>query len=184
MINTDDDAKLVTARDYAIGLLSGGEYAHAATVMERDRVFAAEVSLTEEMLATLALKLPAEDVADDFFDRLEARLDSVEAAAPQCAVSRAGDGIWIDLSPGARIKVLHTIPAIRRQTYLLELEPGAVADNHTHDDDEECYVISGDIWFGETQMRTGDYHLARKGSTHGTVRSTSGCLCVIITALD
>lgn len=178
------DAKMVMARDYAIGLLSNGDYAQAALSAERDEIFAAEVAHTEAMLASVVLKLPAEDVSADFFDRLEARIDALAAPSAKCIVARAREGIWIDWLPGARVKVLHRKPEIRRQTFLLELAPGARAATHAHDDDEECYVISGDIWFGETELGTGDYHLAQKGAIHGDVRSIGGCLCLIITAMD
>ncbi|WP_442966951.1 cupin domain-containing protein [Rhizobium sp. C4] len=80
------------------------------------------------------------------------------------------------MSPGARIKVLHTKPDIRRRTFLLELAPGAEAENYAHDDDEGCYVISGDICFGDKELRAGDDHLAQRGSRHGPSRSNSGCL--------
>lgn len=183
MTNTEDP-KLAIARDYAIGLLSGSDYAQATLAAERDPDFAAEIARTEGILAGIALQLPAEDVTGDFFDRLEARIHAIESGSPRCLVARAEEGIWIDWTPGARIKVLHRNPYTRRQTFLLELAPGARADNHAHDDDEECYVISGDIWFGDTELRTGDYHLAQKGARHGPVRSTSGCLCLIIAAAD
>jgi quercetin dioxygenase-like cupin family protein len=179
-----NDAKMVTARDYAIGLLSGGDYAQAAISAERDETFAAEVAHTEAMLASVALQFPAEDVSDQFFDRLEARIDSLHAPSAKCIVARASEGLWVEWLPGARIKVLHRKPEIRRQTFLLELAPGARADTHAHDDDEECYVISGDIWFGETELKNGDYHLAQKGAMHGAVRSVGGCLCLIISAMD
>lgn len=178
------DATMVTARDYAVGLLTGADYAQAARMVENDTAFADEVARTEAMLASVAAQLPAHDVSDDFFDRLEARLDMAAPPAAKCIVARATEGLWIDWLPGARIKVLHRKPEIRRQTFLLELAPGARADTHHHDDDEECYVVSGDIWFGDTELRAGDYHLAQKGALHGDVRSVSGCLCVIISAMD
>lgn len=178
------DAKMVTARDYAVGLLSGNDYAQAARLVGSDRVFADEVARTEAMLASIALQLPAHDVSDDFFGRLEARIDMAEAQAAKCAVTRAAEGVWIDWLPGARIKVLHRKPEIRRQTFLLELAPGARTDTHLHEDDEECYVISGDIWFGDTELKTGDYHLAQRSAVHGDVRSVGGCLCLIISSME
>ncbi|MEF2975520.1 cupin domain-containing protein, partial [Pseudomonas aeruginosa] len=64
-----------------------------------------------------------------------------------------------------------------------EMAPGTVVDTHAHDIDEECYVISGDIAFGQEALGPGDFHVAPAGSRHGHVSSRGGCLCLIVTAM-
>jgi quercetin dioxygenase-like cupin family protein len=184
-MTADDEPRSVEAADYAIGALSGVAYENARTRAATDADFAAEAGEIEKMLAPLTRVLAPLDVSDDLLDGIEDRIDALQKGIAHCAVVRANQGDWTQLKPGVRVKVLHAKPEIRRYTYLLELDAGAVADAHEHDrDDEECYVISGDIAFGDVLLGPGDFHLAPKGSHHGLVRSTNGCVCLIVAALE
>ncbi|MFL5101025.1 MAG: cupin domain-containing protein [Xanthobacteraceae bacterium] len=42
-------------------------------------------------------------------------------------------------------------------------QPGARLPGHEHDDDEEMYVLAGDLSIGTLTLHAGDYHLARRG---------------------
>ncbi len=174
----DDESDSINAEAYAIGALSGSAYEEAKARASADARFAATAAALDTLLAPLTRSLPPLDAPDDLLDQIEARID----ALPRSAIVRASEGEWTELTPGARIKVLNIKPEIRRYSYLLELDAGAIADPHDHDDDEECYVISGDISFGDAAIGPGDFHLAPKGSQHGSVRSTNGCRCLIIAA--
>jgi len=72
---------------------------------------------------------------------------------------------------------------LRRQSLLVRVAPGAVYESHDHPDDEECYVVEGDLAFGDLQLTAGDYHLAHKGGRHPPARSRAGCLLFITNAL-
>lgn len=87
-------------------------------------------------------------------------------------ISRLEEGDWQQMLPGVRVKRL---PGEHRAT-LLELAPGARLPIHRHHEDEECVVLRGEAQLGDTIVRPGDYHLARSGSRHGTVRSHTGAL--------
>ena len=45
--------------------------------------------------------------------------------------------------------MLNEIASVGRQTFMAELQPGAEYADHDHDQDEEIYVISGDLIIGE-----------------------------------
>ncbi len=175
-----EDLKAPEAAAYALGLLSGDRYRQAAGKAHRDPLFADEVRAWEDLVAPLAEGFAPAELPDGLLDRIEARID----AGPVCRVQRASEGDWIDLGPGVRIKVLHRNPDIRRETYVLELAPGAVAEPNEHEQDEECYVVSGDIAFGATMLAAGDYHLAERGAFHGPVSSRLGCVCIIVAAMN
>lgn len=81
-------------------------------------------------------------------------------------------GEWRQLLPGVRMKMLCT----DQRAVLLDLAPGASLPVHRHHEDEECVVLRGEACLGDVTVRQGDYHLARAGSRHGTVRSESGAL--------
>lgn len=104
----------------------------------------------------------------------------VRAGAPFVTV-RAADGSWTMLAPGAAIKMLHDDGTM--QAFLLRLDAGACLPAHEHaHSDELCVVLEGTATLGDVTVAAGDYHLARRGSAHGVVRSTSGALLFIRTA--
>ena len=69
---------------------------------------------------------------------------------------------------------------IGRQTILVKVEAGAVYDGHNHEEDEELYLISGDLTIGGVELRPGDFHLAPKGSRHPAATTRGGCLCLFV----
>lgn len=81
-------------------------------------------------------------------------------------------GEWRSLLPGVRMKML----SADQRAMLLDLAPGASLPMHRHHEDEECVVLRGEAHLGDITVRQGDYHLARAGSRHGTVRSETGAL--------
>ena len=57
--------------------------------------------------------------------------------------------------------------------------PGALFPAHAHDDDEEAYVLSGDLAFDDLVLNAGDYHLARPGVRHPVGRTRGGCMLLV-----
>ncbi|MGB5833887.1 MAG: cupin domain-containing protein [Thiohalocapsa sp.] len=90
---------------------------------------------------------------------------------------RADDGRWESLTPKVEIKVLRQDENSR--SYLLRLHPGAVLPPHEHPIDEECYVLEGEVRFGQVVVQAGDYHLAPAGAPHGLMRSRTGALLLL-----
>ncbi|MFL5101028.1 MAG: cupin domain-containing protein, partial [Xanthobacteraceae bacterium] len=69
-----------------------------------------------------------------------------------------------------------------RVTYLIRGQPGARLPSHEHDDDEEIYVLSGDLTMGTLTLRAGDFHLARRGVQHPTATTAAGCMLLVSAA--
>lgn len=110
----------------------------------------------------------------------EAVLARVAADAATLLTVREADGDWTELVPGIRRKWLFSDPESGTETFLLRAEPGATLPPHDHDHDEHCLVLSGDVGYGETiRLRTGDYHLARRGSEHAVAHTETGALVYI-----
>ena len=61
-------------------------------------------------------------------------------------------------------------------------QPGAEFPAHHHDDDEEAYVLSGDLSFDDLVLGAGDYHLARPGVRHPVGRTRRGCMLLVTAA--
>ena len=178
MSDEDDDMQ---AALYALGVLSGDAYDRAAERAVHEPAFADAVAGWEARLAPISLALDPLEPSADLLDRIEARID---APSVKRLVIRATEGEWIDVMPGVRCKLLHQKPEIGRQTILYEMQPGTTGSLHGHDDDEEVYVVWGDIRFGDDVLGPGDFHLSPKGSLHPPVYSTGGCLCLIVMPIE
>ncbi len=114
-------------------------------------------------------------------DRMRARILKLVAAAPPSGMVtvRAHEGVWRDIAPGVQIKVLHEDPLLNTMSYFIRMEPGARAPVHTHTQEEHCLVLEGEVTIGEHVMQSGDWHVARPGSSHVNLWSKTGCLLFI-----
>jgi len=133
--------------------------------------------LPPDWAARLALALEPIQPEADRAARLRARImERVHMASlpdPHLTV-RAQERRWHNVSPGVEIKLLRR--ETDEATYLLRLAAGMRLPAHNHADDEECLVLEGDVWLGNTHAFVGDYHLARRGVPHGEIHTETGCL--------
>lgn len=167
--------------EYVLGLLAGGEQTTFAQAAEADPRVAEEVARWDDALASLTA---ADEVAPpaDMFDRIQSTIASRSQHLPGTLTVRAAEGAWKAISEGVERKLLWAKGPNSRETFLVRMAPGACYGGHEHADDEECYVISGDIVFDTLTLRGGDYHLARRGAPHPTATSVGGCLLLITAA--
>ncbi|QSA97935.1 cupin domain-containing protein [Methylococcus sp. EFPC2] len=96
--------------------------------------------------------------------------------APLTVYGRDESG-WEELAPGVRTKPLWSDGT--RRSYFCCLDPGAELEGHAHAIDEECMMLSGDIFLGDLLLRAGDYHLAPAGTRHGPISSDTGALLFV-----
>src|SRR5260221_14419074 len=143
---------LELATGLMLGTLEGDERERLRIRTVEDRAFAGIVGEWEDRLAPLALG-EAEALPQGLFDKIEARIDASGVELPGTLTKRSGSGEWRDISPGLRIKVLNEIASAGRQTFMAELQPGAEYADHDHDQDEEIYMISGDLIIGELILK-------------------------------
>lgn len=175
-----DDMDLATG--YVLGNLDAETRARAQLRIAEDRTFAAEVQAWETRLAPLAAS-GEETLPAGLFARIEDGIAAAQVELPGTVTKRAGSGEWVEAKPGLRIKILNEIAAVNRQTFMAWLEPGAEYDDHDHDQDEEIYMIEGDLIIGDLVLKAGDFHVARAGKHHPTHRTRTGCICIISQAL-
>ena len=166
------------ATGYVLGTLEAGERDQARIRATEDRAFGALVAEWEQRLAPLALGEGAVP-PPGLLAAIEARIAQAGVELPGTHTLRAGAGEWIDAGPGLRTKTLNRIEALGRHTFMAELAPGGCYSDHDHDQDEEIYMISGDLIIGELVLQAGDFHVARAGRHHPAHRTKNGCLCII-----
>jgi anti-sigma factor ChrR (cupin superfamily) len=102
---------------------------------------------------------------------------------PTFAFTLEQEGDWVEIQPGAHLKMLVSgRPGDRSASYLVRLAPGATTAAHRHECFEHCYVIAGDLFIAGRHIRGGDYHYAPRGSLHDDIRTENGCLLLIVEA--
>lgn len=181
MSDADDDD--MDAALFAAGALTSAEHAAALQCIKSDPVFAAKAREWEERLAPLADLAPPVAPPPGLLDRIEERIDARRRLDQVIRTLRCEDGDWIDVGPGIRMKILHQNRELRRHTVLFEAEPGAVYPAHDHPQDEECYVLSGDLVVGEEVLTAGDFQLAPAGTRHPDLTTRGGCRCILVMAM-
>jgi anti-sigma factor ChrR (cupin superfamily) len=176
------------AAEYVLGVLPAAERDAVKRAAAADPALAEEIEAWNEQLAPLLLDAPEVEPPADMFDRIKAAIAA--SAKPQAANSnlagsrtvRADEGKWEALCPGIERKVLSFDRTKKRITFLIRAQPGAEFPAHHHDDDEEAYVLSGDLSFDDLVLGAGDYHLARPGVSHPIARTRGGCMLLMTAA--
>jgi hypothetical protein len=179
-MNDDDEME---AALLALGALNGAETEAARQRLKRDMTFAGSAGEWEALLAPLAGFAPPVAPPDDLFAKIEATIDARSKQQALSRTLRAEEGEWIKVGPGLRAKILHVMPELGRQTVLMEFAPGAVYPPHDHDQDEEIFMISGDLIIGDEVLGPGDHHLSPRGSLHPATTTRAGCRCLISLAI-
>ncbi|MBI4909737.1 MAG: cupin domain-containing protein [Acidobacteria bacterium] len=168
---------------YPLGLLNEEERRLVESEVSADAAVAREFDEFCEVAGLLALAAPAISPPAALRSRLECARPPrplLVEAEPGIFVHRASDQHWTATPfAGVFVKQMAFDPERSVATSLIRMEPGAEYPNHTHTQEEQCYVISGDIVLGTVELRTGDYSRAAEGSRHGRVFTRNGCMLLI-----
>ena len=170
------------AAGLVLGTLRGDERSRALMLEQSEPEFMRAVAALERSLAPLLSVLGEESPPADQFAAIEARIDQARATLPGTFTMRAGSYDWQPLAEGVDAAMLWHNEKAKRRSMLIRMQPGAHYKSHEHDDDEECFVIEGDLVFGEVRLKAGDFHLAPRGRNHPPAYSPSGCLLFITAA--
>jgi len=87
-----------------------------------------------------------------------------------------GEG-WQQLEAGVFKKELYSDGSMASCFY--RLEPGATVPGHRHLKDEECMMLSGEVFLGDILLRVGEYQLASADSLHGEAYTDVGALLFV-----
>ena len=112
-------------------------------------------------------------------ERLLVRIQQVNPPT-DVRIVRADQGAWHAMVPGVMAKRLYTESAEGNAAMLLRMEAGAQFPPHWHADVEHCYVLEGDLHFGDLVLGPGDYQCAMASTTHITSHTEKGCMVLIV----
>ena len=170
------------AADYVMGVLTDAERAAVERDAAIDPTLAAEIARVNAELAPLLLDAPEVEPPPHIFDRIKEKIAESTQGPSGSRTVRATDGKWELICPGIERKLLWHDRARKRATFLIRAQPGAEFPSHEHGEDEEAYVLSGDLSFDELELSAGDYHLARPGVRHPMARTKGGCMLLMTAA--
>jgi anti-sigma factor ChrR (cupin superfamily) len=171
-----NDETTLRAGEYVLGVLSPEERLAVERDAATDPDLAAEIAYWHERFVPLVESVDVEP-PPELFDRIKKAIRG-DAELPGTVTVRAAEGEWQRLSRGIERKVLHSSPD-GRITYLVRGQPGARLPGHDHSDDEEIFVLEGELTIGTVTLRAGDFHRARRGFPHPTATSATGCLLLV-----
>lgn len=174
---TDEIRELASL--FAAGALPAGEEAQFQEHAKTCSVCAEEARAFRE--AASWLLFASEDIAapPGLRDKLMARIQQPQPP-PGIKVVRANDGAWHPLVPGVVAKRLYADSPAGTVALLVRMDAGAKYPPHSHADVEHCYVLQGDLRFGELVLNPGDYQCALASTDHRDSHTVNGCTVLII----
>jgi anti-sigma factor ChrR (cupin superfamily) len=89
---------------------------------------------------------------------------------------------WQQVAPGIECKLLASDTERQRVSMLVRLAPGASYPAHTHAGVEELHLLDGELWIDGRKLALGDYNYGAPGGRDESVRSETGCTCVLVTS--
>ncbi len=99
-------------------------------------------------------------------------------------IVRGGEAGWQDTAiDGIRVRRLFVDAASDRVTMLVRMRAGTSYPAHRHGGVEECYVLEGDIYGPDFEMKAGDYQRLEGGSVHGIQGTRGGCVLFIVSSM-
>lgn len=130
----------------------------------------------EELAALVPAEQPDPAVRDRLFARIGGASETLSDLPAHMKLDRASDQKWQPLPfPGVEVR-----PLLGRKTLLVRMQPGAVYPSHEHTQAEQCYVLEGSIQDDSgITARAGDFVCMAAGSTHGEIRTETGCVFLI-----
>jgi anti-sigma factor ChrR (cupin superfamily) len=176
---------------FSLGLLDGEEAAHFEAHLEQCSTCAEEVRACTEVVAGVTAILaesepaaPPASIKEQLMRRIAppepTSSDATTTYATTGVIVRAEEGRWHKVMPGIEVKRLFVDPLTKNITSLLRVAAGAVYPAHRHAGLEHLYVVDGDAIFDDHTLNTGDYEARTPNSVHSMVRTTEGCLLLVI----
>jgi quercetin dioxygenase-like cupin family protein/bacterioferritin-associated ferredoxin len=184
---TEDQTAHHTATDeireraslFAVGALPSDEAAEFREHLKNCGVCAEEARAFLDAASWLPFATDGVAAPSHLREKLMARIQQPDPP-PGIQVVRAAEGAWHTLVPGVVARRLYEESPSGNVALLVRMEPGAQYPPHSHADVEHCYVLEGELHFGDLVLRPGDYQCALPSTTHRDSHTVNGCTVLII----
>ena len=184
MSTTDEiDAMCELAPLYSLGALDDAEaWRFRAHLLEGCDGCRLELAALEEVADMLAYAADPADPSPILRSRL---MDAVADETPELSPAELAGDAWVPYKiPGVQVRRLHVDEQARRVVMLVRADKGVKYPSHRHVDDEEMFMLAGELRFGERVYRAGDYIRSECGSVHSSSETLTGCMFLIRASLD
>ena len=178
-----DDEVRELASMYAAGALSPQDDAEFQKPLNSCGVSAAEARTFREVVSWLPLASGGTAAPARMREKLLAGIQrSKQQPEPttDARIVRANEGVWHAMIPGVMAKRLYAESTNGNAAMLVRMEAGAQFPPHWHADVEHCYVVEGDLHFGDLALGPGDYQCAMASTTHIISHTEKGCVLLIV----
>ena len=135
--------------------------------------------LDDDINEAIALSLLPTSPAPEVVSRMKQKLmNRMQAGAGHHEFVFANQGEWKTVANGMEIKLLHKSEA--GKSFLIKLAANSSIPQHEHKQDEESYVIEGEVWLDGVLCYPGDYHYASAGGNHKDIHTAEkGCVLLV-----
>ena len=132
--------------------------------------------LSDEVNAAIASKIIATTPAPEVAERIKQRLmGRVKVNAHEFVFASQGE--WQSIATGVEVKLLHKTEVAK--SFLIKMAANTSIAAHAHSNNEESFVLDGEVWLEGVLCYAGDYHYAHAGSQHQHIRTAKGCTLLI-----
>lgn len=147
-----------------------------SNVKSSTRSTSKQLALEKEINAAIATEIlpttPAPEVSARIKNRLLSRIKSHDHF-----FLFNNENQWKPISDGVEIRLLHKTDDAK--SFLIRMAANTSLAEHEHIQNEESYVIDGEVWLEGILCQSGDYHYARAGSWHEKIYTTKGCTLLV-----
>ncbi len=133
-------------------------------------------TLDDEVTAAIASKIISTTPAPEVAQRIKSKLMQRVANNNQLFMF-AKQSTWHEVYPGVKVRLLRE----ENNTKLLMVEMAANSCllEHSHTQNEESFVIKGEVYIEGILCGEGDYHYAPSGSQHQKITTKTGCTLLV-----
>lgn len=131
-----------------------------------------------DLNAAIAMSLLPTSPAPEVVSRIKQKLMSrVQAGVGHHEFVFASQGEWKTIANGVKVKLLHKNET--GKSLLIKMAPNSVLPYHEHAQDEESFVVEGEVWLDGILCYPGDYHHATAGGYHHDIHTATGCTLLV-----
>lgn len=135
--------------------------------------------LGDEVNAAISSSLLPTEPAPEVASRIKQKLMSrIQVGSGHHEFIFANQGEWKTVASGVEVKLLHKSET--GKSFLIKLAANSSIPYHDHEQDEESFVVEGEVWLDGVLCYPGDYHYATAGGYHNDIHTAAkGCVLLV-----
>ena len=134
--------------------------------------------LDDDINASIASQLLPTSPAPEVASRIKLKLmGRIQAGAGHHQFIFANQGEWKTIANGVEVKLLHKNES--GKSLLIKMAANSTLPYHEHAQDEESFVVEGEVWLDGILCYPGDYHHASAGGYHRDTHTATGCMLLV-----